>query len=240
VFSRARVFGYDTAVIGWHLPYPRVLGGSLGAAAFRPSVAHEQTRGDTVGEALLNQWGSLVPPLHVRRLSIERFAELGDLALRTAADGRFGLVLLHLPLPQPPGIYDAATGRVTPWNFTGAEAEYLDNLALADRIVGELRHGLDRARLGDRTWIVVSSDRWWRAAKRHDGHVDHRVPFLVRPPDGGRAVHVDGALNTLGTHDLVLAILRGSVTDTAAAVTWLMRYQSAPPKGYTSLGRPIY
>jgi hypothetical protein len=240
VFSRARMLGYDTAVIGWHLPYPRVLGGSLGVADWRPSAVYEQTRGDTVIQALRNQWGSLAPPAHVRRLSAQRFAELGDLAFRTATDSRFGLVLLHLPLPQPPGIYDRATGRLTSWNFTGAEAEYLDNLALADRVVGELRRGLDRARLGDRTWIVVSSDRWWRASKRHDGQVDHRVPFLVRPPDGGRPAHVDGAFNTLGTHDLVLAILRGSISDTAGAATWLRRYPSAPPRDYTSQGRPIY
>jgi Sulfatase len=240
VFSRARVFGYDTALIGWHLPYARVLGGSLGAADWRPSVAYEQARGDTVSQALRNQWGSLAPPLHVRQLSAQRIAELGDLALRTATNGRFGLVLLHLPLPQPPGIYDRTTGRLTTWNFTGVEAEYLDNLALADRVVGELRRGLERARVDDRTWIVVSSDRWWPASKGHDGQVDHRVPFLVRPPEGGRPAHVDGAFNTLGTHDLVLAILRGSISDTEGAANWLRRYPSAPPRDYTSLGRPIY
>ena len=232
VFSRARVQGYDTAVVGWHLPYGRVLGGALGAAEWRPSAADEQARGDTVSAALANQWKSLVPPLHLRRLSAERFSELGDLALRTAADGRFGLVLLHLPLPHPPGIYDRATGRLTSWNFRGEEAEYLENLVLADQFVGELRRRLEGARMLDRTWLVVSSARWWRAA-------DHRVPFLVRSPEGGRRAHVDGPFNTLGTHDLVLAILRGSVDDMDAAVTWLTRYPSKPPRGYTNLGRPI-
>ncbi len=240
VFSRARVLGYDTALIGWHLPYPRVLGGSLGVADWRPSAAHEQARGDTFGEALRNQWGSLAPPAHVRRLFSQRFAELGDLAVRTAADSRFGLVLLHLPVPQPPGIYDRPTGRLTAWNFSGAGGGYLDNLALVDRVVGELRRGLDRARLGDRTWIVVSSDQWWRASKDYDGQVDHRVPFLVRPPDGGRATHVDVAFNTLGTHDMILAILRGSIRDTGDAAAWIARQTVAPPRDYTSQGRPIY
>jgi hypothetical protein len=240
VFSRARAMGYDTAAIGWHLPYPRVLGGSLGVADWRPSDAHEQARGDTFGQTLRNQWGSLVPPANVRRLFSQRVAELGDLAIRTAADSRFGLVLLHLPVPRPPGIYDRATGGLTAWNFTGADGGYLDNLALADRMIAELRRGLQRADLGDRTWLVVSADLWWRESQRYDGHVDHRVPFLVRPPDGGRATHVDAAFNTLATHDLVLGILRGSIRDTGDAAAWLTRNPVAPPRAYTSVGRPIY
>jgi hypothetical protein len=240
VFSRARVLGYDTALIGWHLPYPRVLGGSLGVADWRPSVAHEQARGDTLSQALQNQWGSLVPPAHARRLRSQRFAELADVAIRTAVDGRFGLVLLHLPVPQPPGIYDRATARLTAWSVTGTAQGYLDNLVLVDRVVGELRRGIGRAGLGDRTWIVVSSDQWWRGSKVFDGEVDHRVPFLVRPPSGGQARHVDVAFNTLATHDLVLAILRGSIGDTADAAAWLARQPAAPPKDYTSQGRPIY
>src|SRR5206468_1519359 len=110
-------------------------------------------------------------------------------------------------------IYDRATGRLTAWNFTGAGEGYLDNLALADRLLGDLRRAIDRAHLADRTWIVVTSDGWWRASTRYDGLADHRVPFLVRPPDGGRGAHVDAPFNTVGTHDLILAILRGSVSD---------------------------
>ncbi len=240
VFSRARVLGYDTAVIGWHLPYPRVLAGTLGAAAWRPSVAHEQARGDTFGQALRNQWGSLAPPAHVRRLHAQRFAELAELAIRTATDSRFGLVLLHLPVPQPPGIYDRATGRLATWSLTGTAQGYLDNLALTDRVLGDLRRGIGRAGLGDRTWIVVSSDRWWRTSKDFDGQVDYRVPFLVRPPSGGRTRHVEVAFNTLATHDLVLSILRGSLGDTEDAAAWLTRQPAPPPKDYTSQGRPIY
>jgi hypothetical protein len=240
VFTRVRTLGYDTALIGWHLPYPRVLGGSLGIAEWRPSAAYEGVRGATFGETLCSQWASLAPPANLRRLSARRFEELADLATRAATDDRFGLVLLHLPVPQPPGIYDRATGRLTPWNFTGAGGGYLDNLALADRIIAQLRRGLERARLGDRTWLVVTSDRWWQTSNEYDGHVDHRVPFLVRPPDGGRATHLDMPFNTLGTHDLVLAILRGSVSDTRDAAAWLARQPAASPRDYTREGRPVY
>src|SRR5262245_37209965 len=89
VFSRARAMGYDTAVIGWDLPYPRVLGSALGLADWRPSVAHEQARGTTFDDAFGSQWASLVPPVNARLLFSRRVAELSELALRTAVDGRF-------------------------------------------------------------------------------------------------------------------------------------------------------
>jgi hypothetical protein len=240
VFSRARVLGYDTAVVGWRLPYPRVLGSSLGVADWRPSVAAEQTRSDTFTRTLERQWASLVPPANARWVFAQRFAELYDRALRTAADDRFGLVLLHLPIPMPPGINDRATGRLTPWNFTGEGGGYLDNLVLTDRVLTEVRRRMERVRLGDRTWILVSATHWWRGAQQYDGRIDHRVPFLARPPDGGQARHVDVAFNTRATHDLVLAILRGTIQDTGDAATWLARQPPAPPKDYTSQGRPIY
>ena len=226
VFSRARTLGYDTALIGWHLPYPRVIGSSLGLAHWRPSVDFEQARGASFGEAFLNQWASLAPPANRRRLFAQRVAELADLAIRTAVDDRFGLVFLHVPVPEPPGIYDRATERLTAWNFRGEGGGYFDNLALADRIVGELRRGLDRMRLGDVTWIVVSSTRSWRGSTTDGGRTDPRVPFLVRPPEGGRARHVDVVFSTLITHDLLLGILRGSISDTNEVATWLSRQAS--------------
>jgi hypothetical protein len=228
VFTRARTLGYDTALVGWHLPYPRVLGSSLGVAHWRPSVAYEQARGDTLGQALGNQWATLVPAVNRRRLYAQRVTELVDLTVRTAIDDRFGLVLLHLPIPQPPGIYDRPTERLTAWRFSD-ESGYFDNLALADRLVGELRRWLDRTRLGDRTWIVLSSSRSWHASRQHDGQTDHRVPFLVREPSGGRARHVDIAFSTLATHDLLLAILRGSISDASDAANWLARNTVASP-----------
>jgi sulfatase-like protein len=240
VFTRARALGYDTALIGWHLPYSRVLGEALGIAAFRASVADEHARGETLGEAIRNQWEGLVPPIHVRRLFAQRFAELRDLAIRTATDDRFGLVLLHLPVPETPAIYDRPTGRLVVWNFAGPDHAYLDNVALADQVMADLRRGLERMRLDDRTWVVMSSSRWAPAARPEVGSMPRRVPFLVRPPDGGRTVPVDAPFSTLVTHDLVLAILRGSISDARDAATWLARWPVAPPKDYTSEGRPIY
>ena len=221
VFSRARALGYNTALIGWHLPYARIFAGSLHAVHWWPSIAYDRTRATTFGEAFTRQWASLALPVHLRRLYAERLAAAGDLALRTATDGRFGLVLLHLPIPSLPGVYDPVNGRLTAWSFSGAEAEYLGNLELVDRFVGELRRGLERGRLRDRTWIVLSS-------ARSQSPADGRVPFLVQAPDGD-AAHVDHAFEAGVTHDLVISILRGSIADTDDVVRWLARVPASRP-----------
>lgn len=238
VFSRARSRGYDTAVVGWHLPYPRVLGASLGFAEWRASPAHENARDATFTGTLVSQWGTMAPPLNVRRVFRQRVAELLGPAVAVAADGRFALVLLHLPLPRPPGIYDRASGRLTAWNFTGASGGYADNLALADRVLGEVRNRIDRAGLGDRTWLVVTSAQ--ARARASSSYDDYRVPFLVRSPTARRAVAVERELGTLVTHDLLLAILNAEVDTTEAAAAWLERRAPAPPKDYAEDGRPIY
>jgi len=42
--------------------------------------------------------------------------------------------------------------------------------------------------------------------------------------------HVDAPFSTLATHDLVLAILRGSISDTTDAAVWLSRHAAASPR----------
>jgi len=42
---------------------------------------------------------------------------------------------------------------------------------------------------------------------------------------------VDVVFGTLATHDLLLAILRGSVSDTSDAAAWLSRQPAASPRG---------
>ena len=69
MFTRVRTLGYDTALIGWHLPYPRVLGASLAVADWRSSAAYERARGTTSGETFLNQWAGLLPAVNLRRLA---------------------------------------------------------------------------------------------------------------------------------------------------------------------------
>ena len=47
-------------------------------------------------------------------------------------DQEIDLCFVHLPLPHPPGHYNRKTGRI------GMGGSYIDNLALSDRILGQM------------------------------------------------------------------------------------------------------
>jgi len=66
VFDSARALGVNTALVGWHHPYDRVLGRSLNYCSWYPYTEYELVRGPTVGGAMFNQLGCLALEFHLR------------------------------------------------------------------------------------------------------------------------------------------------------------------------------
>ena len=116
------------------------------------------------------------------------------LAKQMASDPALDLVLIYLPIPHPPFFFDRHTGQ----SSTHGNASYLDNLALADRALGELRRSLEDAGQWVNTAVLVMSDHWYRGKSswrtlpgRPFGlsrPPDHRVPMLLN-------CRTDGALS---------------------------------------------
>jgi hypothetical protein len=52
---------------------------------------------------------------------------------------------------------------------------------------------------------------------------DYRVPFLVKSSGPSHSMICSNQFNTLLTHDLILAVLRGEVTNQADAASFLGR-----------------
>jgi arylsulfatase A-like enzyme len=127
-------------------------------------------------------------------------------------------------------VFDPATGRFTLLDMSKA-AGYFNNLALADRTFGKLRAAMEASNQWNRSWIIVSADHSWRASAEYDGRRDFRVPFLVKAPGPNQPVVYSPAINTLLTHDLILAILRSELTNQQQVVPWLDSHPTvrAPP-----------
>ena len=181
--------------------------------------------------SLLNQIWSLASPVQQRRLHIGFYRKTLQHARSLVKDARYGLVFLHLPGPHYPGIYDPVRGTFTLTSFSRTRG-YFQNLQLTDKTMGIIRHEMEQANQWDHTWVIISSDHWWRDSQAYDGRLDHRVPFILKAPGRNRPIIYGALLNTVITQDLILAILRKEVSTLQDAVAWLDTHKAPPVPSY--------
>lgn len=217
VFSQARELGVNTALVGWYHPYERLLGGGLNYCSW---YSMQPGRSTTFGGAIQQQITSLVRFIYFRRHYIQVCQDSLNDALSVAANPTYGLILLHLPPPHAPWVYLPEKNEFTVWG-SSEPAGYLNNLALADHELGDLRRSMETAGQWDKTWLILSADHSWRQSKLYDGVRDYRVPFLVKSTGAGQSLAYSNRFNTVLTHDLILAILRGEVTNQSTTAAWL-------------------
>lgn len=236
VFSDARELRLNTAVVGWFHPYCRGLTANLTSCWNFGDAPANFSFGETLPALALNELRSLVESVDISpfgqsvivQAHTRFYRDMLDRALSVAADPRYGLVFLHLPVPHSPHSYNRRTGKFDLGNepFRG----YIDSLALADRTLGELRTELERAGLWNSTVLLLSSDHCDRTSEGIDGKKDHRVPFIVHLPGGG--ITYDAAFNTVLTRNFIAAILHHEVNTTAEAAAWLEKHRTIADSPY--------
>ena len=233
VFSQARSEGFTTGVVGWYHPYCRVLSGSLDFCSWVPVI-------DQVNPALDRlslqhaMWISLRTALfripfafrlfesqyeHQRKLDHqEEFVRISR-AATTLLTQDLNLKLLHFPVPHHPWIYDANRNPFS----DAAGNHYVDNLALADRVLGEVRAALEESSQWNGSIVLVTSDHWWREAEKVNGKRDHRIPFMLKLAGQKEGMEYQKPFNTILTRELLLQLLRGNLTTPAEVSAWLDR-----------------
>jgi len=231
VFSRARELGFNTALVGWYHPYTRLFGSSLNYSMWYSYPPYQPAQKDTVLQGMITQIWSLVSPLQQRRMQIDLYQKSLENSRDLVKDGRYGLVFLHLPGAHYPGIYDPTKGTFTLTSFSRIRG-YFQNLQLTDKTMGTLRCDMERAGQWDRSWVIISSDHWWRDARGYDGQLDYHVPFILKAPGKNQPMIYGAPLNTVITRDLVLAILRKEISTIPEAVAWLDRHPAPPAPSY--------
>lgn len=259
IFQEAHDLGMNVALTGWWHPYCRIAGiaqqlarcdwedGGLLLGEIRRdsgiavSMLDELLDIPTVTWELRHIPGFISAGERERAEELQDFQELEPLAVRNAADAQFGMVIVHVGVPHPHGIYDRGTGKFS----TSEERGYLDNLALTDRTLGEVRAAMEKAGVWEDSVVIVSADHWWRSDfwsthfgwaeddRRALGPTDHRVPFLLKLPGKPEARTYEKEFNTVLTRELVLAILRGEVKDAAGAAAWLDAHRTIGESPYS-------
>jgi len=140
--------------------------------------------------------------------------------------------MLHFPTPHMYAIYNR-------WrkDFTlDSTIDYLDNLALVDRTIGELRAELETAGLWDRTNVLITADHgfrpdMWRGRYGWTQNMERisakgtsqLVPFVLKLAGKQDHVVVDRPFSNIVSTDLAMAVLSGQISTASQAAAWIDR-----------------
>ena len=123
--------------------------------------------------------------------------------LATEPDNTF--LLIHLPLPHPPFIFDSAGTYLGAYQGERKSEDiqgYQRNLRFADKLLGEILTTLDSAGRLDRSLLIVTSDHAWRmdpdSSLSAQPDAVLRVPLLVKWPGQERPIVSDERFCQLG------------------------------------------
>jgi len=253
LFERVREGGANAGVAGWYHPYCRLFSDSLTACSWAGLPYWNSPRvGDSFDQQLhellkplpfVNRW--LRPGSRIRAAHRDAYRRILAAALELAADPELGFAMLHFPVPHHPDIYDPIRGELSVVD----DRSYFDNLALADRTLGEIRSAMEAAGLWDASIVIVTSDHWWRAIHRGDWGLtpdeelvfaderNRRVPFLLKFAHPSGASVYPRAFNTLLLHDLILDMLSEACGTPACVEAWLDHRRASAPVPYLSRTR---
>jgi hypothetical protein len=245
IFSLARNAGLNTGIVGWALPYCRMLPDPLTSCTWLTMDWHLSSTGVTYGENVFRQLRSLFEmstfSLLGRSIVTERRTEtlqtLTSDMLREAVNPDTGFLYVHLGVPHPPYSYNRRTGKFDllyspPADFElpgVSERRYLDNVALVDRTIGDLRRRLEGAGLWDSSVVLFTSDHFFRRAMKVDGKTDGRIPFILKMPAAKQGLEFTTPFNTLMTYQLLGDIFHGRVKTTSQAAEAITAYAEKQP-----------
>jgi hypothetical protein len=236
LFADARRAGWTTGAIGEYNPYCRILQGQLdfcwmGLPPLPDHFSRDKSTLENVGAPLAADWDRVFG--HKAAVTPSGNSPLDELGAVRAGDALIGdqeidLCFVHLPLPHPPGRYNRKTGRI------GPGGSYIDNLALSDRILGQMLAGIAASGAEERTTVILSSDHSWRVGLWRDsygwteedelasghGHFDPQPMLMVRFPGETATETISRPVPLLAIHDMVERMLAGEMGDPQQLEAW--------------------
>jgi hypothetical protein len=242
VFSAVKNMGGRSAVAGWYHSYCRVIGKDLSdchwegfdlandfhSQSFSQSLVRDLyifslsiPGGYRIVKLIKGHW-TLKAFTEYNERYVKRHENLIEASKRMVPNPELDLVLIHLPIPHYPNFYNR-----TKQDYSGGSG-YVDNLIFTDLVFGGLRRDMEAAGLWDDSVVIVSADHPWRLEIFTDRDrelaeqgKDPRVPFIVKLKNQTGPVKYEKPFNTLVTHDLILALMKGEISTPGELEKWL-------------------
>lgn len=242
LFRMARARGYNTALLGFYLPYPKVLGDQVDACHAwsdypEPQNLLERMEYQAIENLRfeLDPWSRRLFRVLSSRIYSPYWVRMTR-ALRHDAEivldsfPRNSLVFIHYPLPHGPFIFKGdgtfAGDYPVKWKearnededrMLGTPQEYMRHLEYADKVLGSFMDRLRRDGTFDDALIVVTSDHSWRADPDTtlQRHQVRRVPLIVKLPGQRTGCVVDDSFPNVGSWNFVEHVVEGRSSNEA-------------------------
>ncbi len=219
-FTRVREMSLRLGIVGIYHPYCRLFPDVYAECVWEPFLPGGGLRSaETFTGVLLSHAYKLLPVLYYRGEHIASAVRSVAAASAFAADPELDVVFIHLPIPHPPYIYDAAAGDFTLFNFSSSA--YIEQLALADRALGEIRRAMEESGVWRSSALLVTSDHGWRFASLHGEPRDHRVPFLLKLAGEPVGFEYEARFPSWRAAKLLRGVLTGGVARPDEIAAWL-------------------
>ena len=231
VFGDAVQSGWRTAAVGWYNPYCSTYAPDIQDCYWTDHdmqdgpISERATLAANIASPLHQLAVELVSPARADRnlcdfdLRLRRQTEddLQQHALHLLRTDQADFVFLHLAIPHSPNTWSRAQNGFT----SQCGSSYLDNLALTDRVLGQLLATLQSSPRWGQTTLIVQGDHSWRtqlwrglpawteedeAASR--GLFDPRPALLIHQPAQSTPQTVATPWPLIQVHSVVQQILR--------------------------------
>ena len=232
IFADAQHQGWRTAAVGWYNPYCTIYNDALDDCYWMNLDRFDGPMAPTAS-FLANVYTPLLQMVREARSPArsdrdlctfdvrQRFKthiDLREHALKTLKTDQADLIFLHMGVPHSPNLWSRISDSYT----QTCGSSYLDNLALADRLLGEFMAQLQASPRWNETTVVVEGDHSWRtelweglpAWTEEDDQASNEGTFDPRPVlvihQAGQAVGqtVSSPWPLLKVHDVFERVLR--------------------------------
>lgn len=235
LFSDAKSHGYKTSLVGFYLPYQRMLGDQVDLVrAYNAYVKPDQLLRRSY-EGLLSNVSFQLDPVSRKAATIlndsipgnrieyshyweriNRSIQLhASTMIRDALKNQF--TFIHLPLPHCPWIFNSEGVFLGPYKgkrFSHDRKGYENHLAYLDSVLGKLLSAIQAAGDFDDAMIVVASDHSWRLDYTFDEKLDEsgdvrHVPMFIKFPKQESPLVVKKRVEMISLRPILTAVMRG-------------------------------